>query len=551
MIGNPLDSLKKIIALSTNLASESDLTVLLGRIANAARQVVGAEGAMVALLDQTKDNLRIDVLEITDHQIRRTDFPVFPLKKNGNINSSNICVHSIFTGQAVQVDDVYKYSGFDFEAFYSIDRLLSFKTKSLLSLPLVNNKVQTVGVLLLINALADDHRGITSFDKSKMELAEGFAAQAAVAIWNAQLNEENKRLINILEKTNESLEKENRRLKNAIDENYDFSEIIGQSAAIKKVFHFIKKVLNSDAAILVQGETGSGKELIAKALHFNSIRKNKPFVTQNCAALPENLLESELFGYKKGAFSGATTDKKGLIEQADGGTLFLDEIGDMPLSLQAKLLRVLQEREVRPLGSVETKKVNLRVVSATHHDLKKLAEEGKFREDLVYRLSVFPIMLPPLRERKEDLPELVNHFVNHFSNRYKKDVKGVAPRAYEILTQYEYPGNIRELRNILERAVLLCEDGLSITPDSLPDELLDRRRPEHDSKPASREVTSGNKGLKKIVEEYEAKIIRKSLQDHNWNQSQTAIALSVGRRTLIEKIQRYEINSTQQVSSEV
>ena len=306
---------------------------------------------------------------------------------------------------------------------------------------------------------------------------------------------------------------------------------------MRKVFALLKKVINTDATVLLRGETGTGKELIAQAVHYNSNRKKQEFVAQNCAALPETLLESELFGYVKGAFSGANADKTGLIELADGGTLFLDEIGDMPIGLQAKLLRVLQEKEVRPLGSTQTRKVNIRVVAATHCDLQEKIRAGEFREDLYYRLCVFPIELPPLHQRREDLPALLQHFISDFSERYDKDIIGISPAALDHLLHYDYPGNIRELRNVMERAVLMCESGASILPEHLAAEIV------QSVAPASEELFQNldNGNLRDAVALFEAKLIERKLQAHDWNQTRTAVELSISRRTLIDKIQRHHI----------
>ena len=248
-------------------------------------------------------------------------------------------------------------------------------------------------------------------------------------------------------------------------------------------------------------------------------------------------MESEFFGYRRGAFTGADTDKKGLIETANNGTLFLDEIGDMPLSMQSKLLRVLQEREVRPLGSVKSVKVNIRVIAATHCDLQAMVAAGDFREDLYYRLCVFPIDIPPLRERREDLVALLNHFLSIFVEQYHKEVSGFSPAALDGLLRYDYPGNIRELNNIVERAVLLCDDGGSIDCEHLPGQLVPQS--EANGQHASADQMQGS--LPEMVRQFEASLIIQSLKAHDGNQTQTAHALQVPRRTLIEKMNRYAI----------
>lgn len=250
----------------------------------------------------------------------------------------------------------------------------------------------------------------------------------------------------------------------------EISSIIGESVEIKLLFEKIKKIANTPTNVLLLGETGTGKELFARAIHEASYRRKKPFVAINCASLPENLLESELFGFVKGAFTGATSDKKGLLEIADGGTVFLDEIGDLPLSLQAKLLRVLEDREIRPLGSVISKKVDLRFISATNKDLIEEVKEGKFREDLFFRLNVITLSIPPLRERGKDIEILAHHFMRKFAIKMGKNLKKIDPQALKLLNKHPWPGNIRELQNVIEQAVVFCETD-TIMPEDLPEHI--------------------------------------------------------------------------------
>ena len=279
-------------------------------------------------------------------------------------------------------------------------------------------------------------------------------------------------------------------------------------------------------------------------MHRNSPCSSGQFIAQNCAALPEELLESELFGYHKGAFTGAVTNKKGLIECADKGTLFLDEIGDMPMKLQAKVLRVLQESEVRPLGSTQSVKVDVRIVAATHQDLPKLIKEGKFREDLYYRLNVFPIHLPPLRERRQDLPALINHFLQEFSETYKKDIKGIKPIVMDLLQAYALPGNIRELRNIIERAVLLADEQGIIDVHHLPAEINELQK----ITLLEQNISDATGGLKEIMHQLEARVIAQQLEKHQGNQTTTAATLGVSRRSLVEKLSRYQLRNMDQLS---
>ncbi len=522
-----------LIKIGTSLSSERNLNHLLNMVVAAARRITRADGGLVYLLNGTKTDLLVEVLQNDITRLPGARIGNVALYLNGERNSGNVIAHCVFTGQPIQIGDIYQYSGFNCDDFYEYDRVAGMRTQSLLALPLRNHEAVTVGVLVLTN-IPNAGRAADPHDP----LLGAFASQAAVAIDNVQLIETNKRLIEILDHTNRELVEENRRLREKIVSRYDFSKIIGHGAAMKKVFSLLEKVLASSATVLIRGETGTGKELFAQTVHFNSPRRSNEFVAQNCAALPDNLLESELFGYKKGAFSGAMQDKKGLIELANGGTLFLDEIGDMPLGLQAKLLRVLQEKEVRPLGGVESKKIDVRIVAATHCNLEEKIKQGEFREDLYYRLSVFPIDVPPLRARKDDVPALTKYFVDEFARVYGKEVSGFSPRAFDCLFDYDFPGNVRELKNVIERAVLLCEPGGSILPEHLPEQLHCNERPSHRAPPAA---VNHDAGLKELVEGYEQTLLREKLQACNWNQTRTAEQLHIGRRTLIEKLTKYQI----------
>jgi len=256
------------------------------------------------------------------------------------------------------------------------------------------------------------------------------------------------------------LTSEVRRLQGLIEEQYKFENIIAKSERMRQILYQVFRIAVTDSTVLIQGESGTGKELIARAIHLASPRKDGPFIAINCAALPETLLESELFGYEKGAFTGAIRSTKGLFTQAHGGTVFLDEIGDMPMSIQAKMLRVLQDRQFYPLGSKKPVEVDVRVITATNMDLEREVKEGRFREDLYYRIHVIPIQIPPLRERKEDIPALVNHFIKKFNQRMKKNVRGVSPMAMQKLMAHDWPGNVRELENTIEFAMAMTEHDI-------------------------------------------------------------------------------------------
>ncbi len=283
------------------------------------------------------------------------------------------------------------------------------------------------------------------------------------------IHEEIKRIVrNALRER--ALVAENLILKKQIEERYDFEKIIGESKEIISLIAEVKKIANSKSNVLLLGETGTGKELIARAIHYNSARQDKPFVPINCSAIPENLLESELFGYLKGAFTGAMTSKRGLFEEASSGTVFLDEIGDLGRNLQAKLLRVMDDHEIRPIGGIQTKKIDIRFITATNRDIKKAVQEGLFREDLYYRINVVTLELPPLRERKDDIIILANHFLGKYSQEIGKSVKFIDHAVVKLLMDYHWPGNVRELQNIIERSVLIT-DSSTIFPEHLPEGL--------------------------------------------------------------------------------
>ena len=348
------------------------------------------------------------------------------------------------------------------------------------------------------------------------------------------LVKQNKQLLRELQQANLRLQQENIILHQEAEKEYIFQHIIGQSKAMQEVFKLVRKVIPTDITVLLTGETGTGKELIARAIHYNGPRKEKLFVTQNCAALPDTLLESELFGHTRGAFTGASQDKKGLFELADGGTILLDEIADTSAAFQLRLLRVLQEGEFRPLGSEKSLTVNVRVISATNKDLKQSVEEGTFREDLFYRLSVFPIRIPPLRERREDIPILVDHFIRKYQKKLSKSIKGIDKKALQFLTSATFNGNVRELENEIQRALALAEPETVITTELISGSLK-LERPDFSS------LLDTRKSLKEATEALEQMVIKEKLAENDWNITHTAKALGLSRVGLQKKIQRYGI----------
>ncbi len=336
----------------------------------------------------------------------------------------------------------------------------------------------------------------------------------------------------------EQLKEENLRLKtkiNEIENKYSFKNIVARSEAMAIVFDLVSKVAEHKTTVLVTGESGTGKELIAKAIHSNGPRASKRLVSINCGGIPENLLESELFGYKKGAFTGATKDKPGRFEEAEGGTIFLDEIGEMPLSLQVKLLRVLQEEEITPLGGLGLKKIDVRVITATARNLTKEINEGRFREDLFYRINVMAINVPPLRERRGDIPLLIGYFIDIFNKKLNKNIEGLSSKAMSTLMEYSWPGNVRELENVIERAVLL-NSGKLISPKELPADIANNENtPSHS---AANETLSIKKASKKL----ERDLIEKVLKLTEGNRSQAARILEISRPILISKIKKFELD---------
>lgn len=331
------------------------------------------------------------------------------------------------------------------------------------------------------------------------------------------------------------LERENTRLRKELETQYGFGNIIGRSPSIVKVFELIKRVAELNVNILITGESGTGKELVARAIHYSGTRHERPFVPVNCGAIPETLMESELFGYKKGAFTGAARDKRGLFEEANGGTIFLDEIGDLPLHLQVKLLRVLEEKKIRPLGGTEATNVDVRVIAATNKKLEDEVTNGKFREDLFYRLNVIKIVLPPLRERKIDVSPLAIHFINKYSLEMDKDIRGISPKALEILENYHYPGNVRELENIIARCVAL-ESSNVIRQETLPQLVTGRDYLDLDTSFAS------NSSLDTLLGDVEKKMIEKALRTTNGNKTEAARLLGITLRSLRYRLAKHELD---------
>ncbi|MDA8104837.1 MAG: sigma-54 dependent transcriptional regulator [Nitrospiraceae bacterium] len=355
---------------------------------------------------------------------------------------------------------------------------------------------------------------------------EALRAGAYDYIVKPVIHEEIKRIVrNALRER--ALRSENVLLKKQIGDRYDFDKIVGESKVIKNLITEVKKIADSRSNVLLFGETGTGKELFARAIHYNSSRKDKAFVPINCSAIPENLLESELFGYVKGAFTGAVSSKRGLFEEADGGTVFLDEIGDLTPALQAKLLRVIDDHEIRPLGGIQSKRIDIRFVTATNKDLLNAVKEGKFREDLYFRINVVMLRLPPLRERKEDIIILARHFLDKYAGEIGKNVNFIDDATLKLLMDYPWPGNVRELQNIIERAVLIA-DGNTISPEHLPEGTADS-------------ATFSTESVERVlsIEEYTKEFILH--YQSSYGEQKLSYMLGITRKSLWEKRKRWGI----------
>ncbi len=393
-------------------------------------------------------------------------------------------------------------------------RIFDLPLKSLLAVP-IRTKGDIIGVLVLHNAAAPP-----DFTDRDLHLVNIIASQCGPVLENARLLRE--------------LQEENRLLKREVERRYAFEEIIGRSPAMERVFALLEKVIPTDARVLIQGESGTGKELVARAIHYNGPRKKGRFVAVDCGALPENLLESELFGHVRGAFTGATESKKGLFHVADGGTLFLDEINNTTSALQAKLLRAIQEGEVRPVGSTQTVRVDVRLVAASSKELADEVEAGRFRQDLYYRLRVVAIKLPPLRERRQDIFLLADHFLQQFARAHGKRLRGFTRKAADLLLKHPWPGNVRELENVIESCVVLAEpDKTLIDADLLSDELLGLST----GQPAG--FSWENRTLPEAVEALEREMVREALKKYGGNRTKAAQSLGLSRRGLLNKVERY------------
>ncbi len=484
------DPLRALSEIAGTINTLQEPNALLEKVLEIAMETLEAERGFILLTSDTQP-------EGFDVAIRRN----FTEEQLGDVVrlSTSVVYEVLRKGEPVLL-----YEALTDDRFGGAESIVLQQIQSIACVPL-RLKNRQVGAIYL-DSLTQRGR----FTRDHLPFLNAFANQAAVAIENAQLYQ--------------ALREENRHLRTEIQRLHGFDEIIGQSPRMREVFDVMSRVLDTDATVLVEGESGTGKELVARAIHYNGHRKDKPFVALFCGALSNELLESELFGHKKGAFTGATTDKKGLFEAADGGAIFLDEVGDLSLRLQTALLRVLQECEIKRVGETHVRNVDVRVISATNRSLHDLVEEGSFREDLFYRLNTISVMVPPLRQRRSDIPLLAHHFLDKYAVRGRSHIRGFTPEAVEALHRHSWPGNVRELENTVERAVVLTRGDLIDTADlHLPDR---------------KTVDPFEPGV--TLKEAEQRFVLRTLDGCDGNISESARMLGVSRRWLHYKLKEWE-----------
>ena len=519
--------------LGNMFAARLGLEELIPLVVSKCREVLEAGGVSVLLLDEERDELYIPYVSEDDPETARL---LRGLRIPATAGVAGAALHS---GQAEKVDDPQSDPRF----YSGVDRKTGVTTKSLLVAPLLVEDAR-LGVIEAVNP-----HGRASFSEADLALLKKLATSIAVAVQNARRFRE-------VKDSAQQLQTQIGILRRDLLRRDRFTEIIAVSPAMAEVFRFMEAAALSPIPVLIEGETGTGKELVARGIHRASSRADAPFVAINCAALPEALLESELFGHRRGAFTGATEDQLGLFRAAKGGVIFLDEIGEMPLAMQAKLLRVVQENEVTSVGETRPTKVDVRVISATNRDLNEAQAARAFRPDLFYRLSAFRIQLPPLRERREDIPFLAARFLEQASERHSKKLRGFDPSVTNLLCQAGWPGNVRELQNEIERAVALAGEGDAIAAGHLSPTLRaikpsfgvavgivspDGR--DHASASPGQTSSERNAGaatsLQDARDAYEARYIAQILAEHGGNVSHAALALRLSRVALQKKMKRY------------
>ncbi len=501
MFSSPIDAsrLETLIEINTLInTTYTDVKTLLTRILESATKLTNGEASSLLLVNPENNKLYFEIALGT----KGTEVKRFSLNMG-----EGIAGWVAERNTSLIVNDVAND-----ERFYSdISKQIGFPTSSILAVPM-RVKNRCVGVLEIVNKL--DRK---PFNQDDLQWLEIFATQAALAVQNAHSYQQVREEVHFLQ--------------DQIQYAKGYHTFIGSSKIIQEKLSIAKRVADTKSSVLILGESGVGKELFAEQIHLHSSRVEAPFIRVNCAALPEHLLESELFGHVKGAFTDATADRRGRFEIADGGTIFLDEIGDVPPNLQAKLLRVLQEMVFEKVGSSEPVKVDVRIIAATNKDIELELAEGRFRQDLYYRLNVLPIYVPPLRERKEDIPELTDFFLKRLNHETKKQIQGFTSAALEALLSYSWPGNVRELENVVERAVVICNDEY-IEPKDLI--LSTAGSPDNESYSA--------KKLKEAVNLFKRHYIQECLEMNDWSQTRTAKILGIQRTYLSRLIKELRIN---------
>jgi Nif-specific regulatory protein len=481
-----LDALSRISSAITTL---QELDVLLDKIMDIAVEVIGAERGFVLLNNDDNGFPTI-----------RTARNMAGADEQDLATISNSVVRKVLqSGQPVLAYDIQSD-----ENLRDMQSIVMYQIKSVACVPM-KIKERPIGAIYLDSI---SHR--SGFTENSMPFLTTFANQAAIAVENAKLYGQ--------------VREENRQLRKEAQRSCDFAEIIGQSPRMRQVFEAINSVLDSDATVLIQGESGTGKELVARAVHYHGVRRERPFVAMFFGSMPESLLESELFGHKRGSFTGAVSDKKGLFETADHGSFFLDEIGDIPPKLQTQLLRVLQEGEVKRVGENHIRKVDVRIIAATNKNLQEKIKDGSFREDLYYRLNVINIHMPTLRERRDDIPLLAQHFLMKYAAKYKKNIHGLAAESIELLFRHHWPGNVRELENTINRAVVLAKGAL-IGPQDL----------KLSEQPSNVTLPTGM-----TLENMARKLLEQTLHETGGNVSHAAARLGVSRRWVQYKQKQWQ-----------
>ena len=518
-----------VYELGNMFAARLGLEELIPLVISKCREVLDAGGVSMLLLDAERNELYFPYVseENPEAAQRLRDLRV-PA-------GSGLAGAALLSGQAEKIDDPQSDPRF----YSGADKKTGVTTRSLLVAPLIAEQ-ERLGVIEAVNP-----HGRASFSDADLGLLKKLAVSIAVAVQNARRFRE-------VRDSAQQLQAQIDVLRRDLLRRDRFTEIIAVSRAMAEVFRLMEAAALSSIPVLIEGETGTGKELVARGIHRAGSRAEAPFVAINCAALPEALLESELFGHRRGAFTGATEDQPGLFRAAKGGVVFLDEIGEMPLAMQAKLLRVVQENEVTSVGDTRPSKVDVRVISATNRDLEEAQAARAFRQDLFYRLSAFPIRLPPLRERREDIPFLAARFLEQASERHNKKPGGFHPSAIELLCQAEWPGNVRELQNGIERAVALAGEGETLTTAHFSPSLaalpgptlkydgIPAAAPQSGERGSSDEPPAGAKiSLQDAREAYEARYISQVLAEHGGNVSHAAVALRLSRVALQKKMKRY------------